>query len=1735
MNMSSDILTIEGNKYEIIKGTTSDGRCFSASIFYDLYERIPNDNQLNEWIKTYIIDPILNTKGTDCSTFFIWATNWAGMHNGYTSIDRRSRIQPVIITQDISNISDIFSNIKIKIEAITGIENEQRYDKQSFTELAYSIIDTFNKIIKVNPLLDKNITNNINEFIETINKFILTDLLEEPTDLKKIKVFLEFMKTMMTMLINSICNTIINNKSYIELISIYSSYIKSLNKGNIIDGSVFYEWTEPSVGPIDVLLNNRSLNIKSINIHSTINPYMPFIKHESLLNIPLGKKLFLYHTGDHYQPLVPKQQPPPLIKQQYPQEPIPEKSLETTQEPIPEQPLQLSELIQQPQPPPLDTQPPPLETQPPPLETQPPPLETQPPPLETQPPPLETTTSIPQKTLQLSETRQLKSIPTQQIPEELIQQVQPVVNGSLTTNKKIEELKESKEDGKKDGKELKAENVPNSLIIYIKTRIPNFYKLNYDPTMTVPEIKSHTVYFDPLVKYYENPLKSIPSGAPKDALYSQFFEATEFDSMINRILSDFRYMQKPRTFKQAYNEHIIDNNIMLTLKTLFKPNNLFYINKKPYTIVGTHSTPTDWQIDKKPLEKLLNQFSNITTNQLEEQASKEEENIPDFLRQGNLASSDLNTTENISVISSELQKVVDSKQTNKEISGITDSFVSQDKLPGVSEEMKKLYTEYLRHNIPINYSNRPNLSTDPLTLSLLIDPVELLEFINLNKKTNIITLYSAFVNSKMNLEAADNTYSDAITELAIYKTDFDKKIDSIQYKIQTSNNKNEMIQELTVLKVGYMKLIFKIADAIMQIYTLQNVYFISTKALLEALKADYINIIKYYKKPELALKCIDDDIDTVSLLITIDYENPYSKSYYTNYTNFKDFYDKLYKNNEELLNPPINYADDIAMYISQPKILSVEKEQYDLYNFKMFLFYSYNQFDIWVLLFKKTEMFIKYVGLETGLIINSSEYALTNLNNNFSIEQQNNILENVEAEGIKSSFNKSIQQLTWYLVKGDGTKAIKKTQDSEIFEPLYIEYVKLSVKAYDAVILYIYLLEILCLRQNRVYVAEENVTQLKLEFSLTLNYYYNTIIINNIYNFIPKSLLLELDNEKLSDSDFIAKRKKTNNKASVIYRGRIKAISESRNNLVESCDKISQIINPNISKKGFIDQCNNIIISQLSNITPHSFKSSYWLEKTIQNYDIQGTTDFIYNMHKVVKDAWYDRIIEDIESRYYSNWMIYDNIGENTQDSLYAAIADGLNSQLDINDDETDNAYTENIGGKLQFTINSLKILVNEMNSELYHFDLDSGNNAMLPNNVMLILQKTLKIKFIIFEMFLRDDSDIRVGDIVIYQKKPIRVTSITRNNDNILYNLYNGYVEFKEVDSKKIKPYDKNVLNEFRIFCGYDVHEEDDVFDDYLYLVVVKKQDNDFLKIQLVQNVGKPYIFPTNDIPIYIKYLLFNSCPDIKDDTNKIIKMGFKQIETDLVNFYTERISRIRKTNIEDDIKLIEENIQKYKKQLKILRGIKKTKKELNLEQQAEKLLLKEEIKDLEERKKELQDIKEQISEDIKEPEISQDNQQEFVGGEQPIRPSEQYPNYPSSQYNTMGYSSNPNMVYFPNKMYQQPYNESYNVPYNVSQNKSKDQKSKLSFYITIELELFPGTSVNPLQKSVVKCQSTFERIRESWANIFGFQYRPAAMPGAYVYNIQKDVQDNNPKQKTKTIKQKTIKQNKTRKESPN
>ena len=82
------------------------------------------------------------------------------------------------------------------------------------------------------------------------------------------------------------------------------------------------------------------------------------------------------------------------------------------------------------------------------------------------------------------------------------------------------------------------------------------------------------------------------------------------------------------------------------------------------------------------------------------------------------------------------------------------------------------------------------------------------------------------------------------------------------------------------LYINYIKQINNLMETVNSIYDLQKVYFSAVVQLLTELKNDYVNIIKYYKKPDLALKCIDYDITTINALITKDNNNIYSESYF---------------------------------------------------------------------------------------------------------------------------------------------------------------------------------------------------------------------------------------------------------------------------------------------------------------------------------------------------------------------------------------------------------------------------------------------------------------------------------------------------------------------------------------------------------------------------------------------------------------------------------------------------------------------------------------------------------------------------------------------------------------------------------------------------------------------------------------------------------------------------------------
>jgi hypothetical protein len=86
----------------------------------------------------------------------------------------------------------------------------------------------------------------------------------------------------------------------------------------------------------------------------------------------------------------------------------------------------------------------------------------------------------------------------------------------------------------------------------------------------------------------------------------------------------------------------------------------------------------------------------------------------------------------------------------------------------------------------------------------------------------------------------------------------------------------------------------------------------------------------------------------------------------------------------------------------------------------------------------------------------------------------------------------------------------------------------------------------------------------------------------------------------------------------------------------------------------------------------------------------------------------------------------------------------------------------------------------------------------------------------------------------------------------------------------------------------------------------------------------------------------------------------------------------------------------------------------------------------------------------------------------------------------------------------YGQPYNpqaQLMNLNQYSHSNRALELTSKLAYYVSVELELYPGKDVNTIQMAAVKCSSTFERIREAWADMMGYQYRPSTMSESYTY----------------------------------
>jgi len=133
--------------------------------------------------------------------------------------------------------------------------------------------------------------------------------------------------------------------------------------------------------------------------------------------------------------------------------------------------------------------------------------------------------------------------------------------------------------------------IPNELKITINTSVPGFQSIRYKPYMTLPNDKTDdSIHFNPLVKLKPSIIKSLPENIQK----KEFFNRGLFQSLINS-----HGLVREKSLVEATNNGIVDNNIKVTLDTLFPSNSVLYINKQPYVIADVQWTKGDWKIDKK--------------------------------------------------------------------------------------------------------------------------------------------------------------------------------------------------------------------------------------------------------------------------------------------------------------------------------------------------------------------------------------------------------------------------------------------------------------------------------------------------------------------------------------------------------------------------------------------------------------------------------------------------------------------------------------------------------------------------------------------------------------------------------------------------------------------------------------------------------------------------------------------------------------------------------------------------------------------------------------------------------------------------------------------------------------------------------------------------------------------------------------------------------------------------------
>ena len=919
----------------------------------------------------------------------------------------------------------------------------------------------------------------------------------------------------------------------------------------------------------------------------------------------------------------------------------------------------------------------------------------------------------------------------------------------------------------------KQKKIPNTLIIYIKTRIANYYKINYDPSMSVPKVNSHTVYIDPLVEYTKRAILDLPNGAPKDLLLTQFFLPNQFDSLINRVLSSFTSMQGVRTLEQAKNEGVIDTNIQLTLNTLFKRNNLFYINNRPYTIIGNTWNKGDWEIDTKPVDKLITPFTPLKGDELES-AEQELNDLGEGVKMGNAAAAGIKTDNVDSKILPVSDKLPETPEEEEEEKARRQIVKPEDEIifAEVGKSLDYLLKEGLTANDPIGFNppqGKMNPS-EPLTFLFLISEQTLQTYFESQPDKSGIAIYNKYNESKQAVMNANQLFFNIIMiDFGVIKKTFDDLLDEFEANVEKirdrkggqltnleMNSLKIQVTDMNKQRVEYMKSLYNLSNALLDIFQKQQTYFVSLIALLEFIKSNYAQIIGFTgaTQPSLAIQCIDLDIQIYSSLTTGNSQNrnmlrksatgqqvkqtPDLVIYADEYSKTIDDYKRKHSEwfNSAFMNqyvtrssvPNINTAFEIQRYIANPELVNVEHNQYNLYMYAIMLYAFINQGDLWRVYFTPISSFITTIQSAAKAKIQDTQT---------QISKYDAFEKTLKGKGVLSS-EEMIRKITEKQKKDNEEMAKNKGKSKSMFslkgfslgnsmseqERLFVLMCQSEIESCEYIYLYTYLLELQCLRQNCLYVSDKNTNQIYMDISsISSTYYHNIELCLNPETAtnsnkpnpvqVPKQSIdlqksIMWDVSKINTPSQLASRIKSNDKLKRLYISKQFAIKHSMNDLDKYCDEIDKLIGPVINEAGLKQQCDRLLKgSGFLTIPVYVPRFQKMILHEIKIYDEPNTVEFNFRMSQI---------------RTLHRELSY-KFPDDSQDWIV------LRNNTDLKDIH-------------EVRFNDIYSIIKMMNSQT--------TNGVVSMTTLQSILKQYKINVIVFDMINKDDNDdIKVGDFV--------------------------------------------------------------------------------------------------------------------------------------------------------------------------------------------------------------------------------------------------------------------------------------------------------------------------------------------------------------------------------------------------